>query len=226
MNDIPSQTIEVLTFLLPGFVTAALRYRLTPRPKPIPFERVVQALVYTVFIQGFVFIVQWLLLFFGDHWRTFGPWTDTAKLVWSFVMAFPLGFLIASLDNNDLAQSVLRKLRITYQTSYPNEWFGTLRNQTGYLVLHLNGDRRLFGWAVEWPNQPDQGHFVMAEAEWLLDKPDSQGRTTIPLTGVRRMLIRATDVEMVELMEPVPPNNGGRTGESDGRQQATESTTA
>ena len=47
--DIPDQSvITVLTYLLPGFITAALVYSLTPSPRPIPFERVVQALIFTM----------------------------------------------------------------------------------------------------------------------------------------------------------------------------------
>ena len=65
-----------------------------------------------------------------------------------------------------------------------------------YLVLHLTGERRLYGWVVEWPNTSEHGHFVMAEAEWLLVNGDR-----IPLEGVEQIVIRVQDVEMVELMQ-------------------------
>lgn len=216
--DIPSQTIiDVLTFLLPGFVTAAVLYRLTPTPRPAPFERVIQALIFTILIQALVVGVETSLLELGATTITLGTWTDRIRLAWSFGLALVLASVIAWADNNDILHSVLRKFRITYQSSYPSEWYGTFAVEAGYLVLHITGGRRLLGWVVEWPNQPDRGHFVLAEAEWLLDSGE-----TIPVKGVRRMLVRATDVEMVELMEPVPDN--GAEGDQNGRQQATQST--
>jgi hypothetical protein len=44
--DLPNTAlIDVLTYLLPGFVAAAAVYVLTPAIRPAPFERVVQALI-------------------------------------------------------------------------------------------------------------------------------------------------------------------------------------
>jgi hypothetical protein len=89
---------------------------------------------------------------------------------------------------------LLRKFGITHQTSFSSEWYGALSQNAGFVVLHLKGERRLYGWPEEWPSTPDKGHFVVAQAEWLDD-----GKR-IELTGVHRILVRADDVEMVELM--------------------------
>lgn len=62
-------------------------------------------------------------------------------------------------------------------------------------MLHLKGGRRLYGWPEEWPDQPDKGHFLIAEAEWLLDDGSRQG-----LDCVWNILVPATDVELVEFM--------------------------
>ena len=48
MNWASSEIVGVLSFLLPGFVAAAIFYSLTSYPKPSPFDRVVQALIFTV----------------------------------------------------------------------------------------------------------------------------------------------------------------------------------
>ena len=44
--------MAVLTFLLPGFVAAAVFYSLTSHPKPSNFERVVQALIFTIVVEA------------------------------------------------------------------------------------------------------------------------------------------------------------------------------
>jgi hypothetical protein len=212
--DLPSQTIiNVLTFLLPGFITAAMLYSLTPRPRPIPFERVVQALIFTVIIQGAVSGVESSLVSLGNRIGPFGEWTKQTALAWSIALAVVMAAVLAWLDNYDRLHTLWRRLGITYQTSYPSEWFGALSQHGGYVILNLTGSRRLFGFAEEWPNQPDSGHFVIAEGEWLME----DGKR-VPLAGVRQILIRATDVEMVELMEIV-------TGAKDGRSQAADAST-
>jgi hypothetical protein len=188
--------IDVLTYLLPGFITAALFHILTPAPRPIPFERVVQALIFTILVQVCILVVKEVLLGLGSRVASVGVWTDDVRLVWSVLLAVGLGLLIAWAANTDKILCLLRTVGITRQTSFESEWYGALSQNRGYIVLHLDGKRRLYGWADEWPNRSDEGHFVIAQAEWLDDDK------RIELTGVNRILIRAKDVEMVELMQP------------------------
>ncbi len=62
-----------------------------------------------------------------------------------------------------------------------------------FVYLHLKGDRRLYGWAEEWPDSPTTGHFVIMKAEWILGD-----NSRVPLSATERILIRADEVEMVE----------------------------
>lgn len=72
--DVPSETvIAILTYLLPGFITAAIVYALTPEPRPIPFERVVQALIFTMVVQVAVSGSGATLRWVGSHWYAIGP---------------------------------------------------------------------------------------------------------------------------------------------------------
>ena len=54
MSWASSEVVGVLTFLLPGFVAAAIFYSLTSHPKPSAFDRVVLALIFTVVGQAIV----------------------------------------------------------------------------------------------------------------------------------------------------------------------------
>ena len=51
MNWASGEVVGVLTFLLPGFVAAAVFYSLTSHPKPDAFDRVVQALIFLITYQ-------------------------------------------------------------------------------------------------------------------------------------------------------------------------------
>ena len=208
--ELPNRAvIDVLTFLLPGFITAGILYNLTPAPRPVPFERVVQALIFTIVVQVLVLPVKASLFWAGTKVIIIGDWTDDTQLVWSVLMAILLGLLVAHLANTDRLHTVLRKLRVTRQTSYSSEWYGALSQNRGFVVLHLVGQRRLYGWPEEWPSTPDTGHFVIALGEWL-----DEDNKSIPITGVEKILIKAADVEMIELMTQMTQN---QTEVKDGR---------
>lgn len=204
--------VRILTYLLPGFITAEIVYNLTPTSRPTPFERVVQALIFTVLIQVALFGLESTFSYAGRHGLILGVWTENVRLTWSVLVAFVLGLIVAKVSNHDSIHQILRRSKFTHQTSYCSEWYGVFAQNNGYVVLHLSGSRRLYGWPEEWPSTPDKGHFVMSQAEWL------DGNNRIPLTGVERILISVSEVQMVEFMGTV----NGRTGEDGhGRSEGT-----
>lgn len=197
MSILSNEIINFLSYLLPGFVAAWVFYGLTAFPKPSQFERIIQALIFTILIQGFLSIIKSISLFIGSHVICIGSWGDDTNLVLSVISAIILGFLFTYFANNDKFHAVLRKLKITQLTSFPSEWYGSFSKNKTYIVLHLKDGRRLYGWPVEWPNHPTTGHFSIAIAEWLTKTP----KKTIKLDMVKNILIPADNVQLVEFMK-------------------------
>lgn len=189
-----SEVIGVIAYLLPGFLAAWVFYGLTAHPKTTPFERVVQALIFTAIVQGVTSVTRWALGH-ASAWWTFGVWTSDVAKVWSLINAVIVGVGVAVCVNNDVCHLALRWLRITKRTSHPSEWFSSFSRDRRFVILHLKGERRLHGWPEEWPDQPDSGHFLIDHPKWILDDNDC-----VPLHLVDRLLIPASEVEMVEFM--------------------------
>lgn len=187
--------VSVIYYLLPGFVAAWVFYGLTAHPKASPFERVVQALIFTVVIQPVTVITGWFLLACGNI-ISLGTWTANSAFTWSVLLAFAFGLLFAWLANKDYCHALLRHCRITKRTSFPSEWYSAFYQGKRWVVLHLPGGRRLYGWPEEWPDQPDTGHFLIDQPIWLLDNGEYE---TLP--NVEKTLVPAVGVEMVEFVE-------------------------
>ena len=180
--------VGILTFLLPGFVAAAIFYSLTSHPKPGAFDRVVQALIFTTIGQAIVA----LLLVIDSQWLK--NWEPAL----SVLIAVILGLVASYASNRDTAHRILRRLGVTRETSYPSEWYSAFSRHHGcFVVLHLKGQRRLYGWPEEWPSHPEEGHFRVAEAEWLVENERK------PATGVSAILIPSGEVEMVEFLSEI-----------------------
>ena len=185
------ESLSLLYFLLPGFLAAWVFYGLTAHPKKEPFERVVQALIFTLIVQAAnvgARKVWW-------HFHRAGSfWTDDKALVSSVGVAALVGLLFAIVANWDFSHRVLRKLRVTKRTSYPSEWYSAFHRHRCYVTLHLTGERRLYGWPEEWPDQCDRGHFLIEQPQWVLDSGEK-----VPLRQLKRMMVPASDVGMVEI---------------------------
>ena len=189
VTTISGETINILAYLLPGFVAAAVFYSLTPLPRPDAFGQIIHALIFTILGHA---VTQTIILPNSQN-NTEAP--AGLFLVLPVPVAVILAVVVALTLNNDLVHALLRRAKVTRETSYPSEWFSTFARHTEqYVVLHLRGGRRLYCWPEEWPSDPKQGHFRVAKCEWLTDNQ------SIRVDEVEVMLIAVTEVEMVEFL--------------------------
>lgn len=193
MDEAGETLLDLIFQLLPGFLAAWAFYGLTPYRKPSTFERVVQALIFTAIVKVLVLWARESLAW-AARYVSFGTWTPDVEFGWSMASALALGVSLAYFTNRDVIHNVLWRIGVTDGSSYPSEWYKTFACQKRFVVLHLKEDRRLYGWPIDWPDHPDEGQFVLTEAEWLVDD------VRIPLAVTERIIVPVAAVEMVELM--------------------------
>lgn len=178
-------------------VATQIYFSLTAAVRPTPFDRTIQALIFTILVETLVVVVRAILLLVGRLSQPIGDWNADVALVWSLTLSVAAGVGIAWASNSDALHMLARKLEMSFETSYPSEWFGAFAQTDAYVVLHLVGERRLYGWPSEWPADSRSGHFVIVQAEWLTDSEP------ISLSGVEKVIVRAEEVTMVEMMKPL-----------------------
>lgn len=196
--EVSKDILALLTQLMPGFLTAWVVYGLTTYTKPSQFERLVQALIYSFIVSALVAVLEPLLLLAGRFVR-FGTWDHSAEVIASALLAISLGLLLSFFMTNDVFFRQARRLGITSRTPFPSEWYGAFAARPPrYVVLHLDGGRRIMGYPIEWPTEPAAGHFKLTDAAWL----DDQNNQT-PLDTNDSILIAAKQVEMVEFLKNI-----------------------
>lgn len=194
MPELAKDTVALLSFLLPGFLVAWVLYALTSHPKPVQGERVIQALVFTLFVKALVFIEQIGLEHMGRFYAL-RPWDANVELLASLITGLLLGLLGAYVVNKDTLHQFLRDKKISNRSSQPSEWCGVLTKYPLYCVLHFKDDRRLFGWPEVWPSDPEKGHFFMASPVWVHEIPH------VPMTGVEGILVNVSEIKHVEFVK-------------------------
>lgn len=202
MESLSSELFNILKFLLPGFLSAWVFHAFTSYPKPSQFERIVQALIFTVFVLALTFVIKSSLLYLGKKCSPWGTWTANVELTWAYISAIIIGLAFSVAANTDKFHALLRLCRITKQTSYHCEWFGAFHAREGqWVVLHLHDDKRVMGWPHEWPSDPSKGHFVLMFPSWL------DGNEEIQLPQVEIIILKVTDIRWVEFLNNPEENN-------------------
>lgn len=194
MPEISKEIVSLLNFLLPGFLAAWVIYGLTNHEKPNQFERTIQALIFTVLIQSTTWLIEKTMLWAGEIFAL-GYWGRASELLASYSLALLLGLLVAKSSREDAVYSWLRKFKLTGKSSHPNEWSDVFSKFPRFVVLHLEGERRLFGWPEVWPSKPSEGHFFLVYPSWQTE----EGSTDIK--GVEGVLINSKEVKWVEFLD-------------------------
>ncbi len=195
------QALQVLYQLLPGFLVCWVFYGLTAHPKPSQFERVVQALIFSMIVKVVVARVRTASLWLGQHFHSFGPWTGDGENAASLAAAIAIGLLVARFANDNSIhrwlsgwgayESIRKHIRwlprwqFTKRTSMPSEWYSAFHRFELDVVLHMTNGRRLRGYPDEWSDSPDKGHITLYKPSWVLDD-----NTEAPLLTVERIMVR------------------------------------
>lgn len=172
-------SIELLKWLLPGFVSSWLFHSITShKNKPDPFRQVIQALIFTSVVQGIMNVCP-------EGWNNFGV---------ALLLALLLGLTVGTIANKDWFHKVLRDLAVTKVTGYPSELQRAFHDYPGsYIVLHFRDGRRLLGYPTEWPGNEELGYYFIERGQWI------HGRKSV--MGAPGILIRATEILWVEFLE-------------------------
>ena len=191
--NLPTEILQLVFRLLPGFFAAWVFYGLTPYRKPNTFERVVQALIFTAVVEGVLWFGKWVLFFLGEV-VSLGAWDAGADLPLSILLGLLLGLFCSWLAGNNHLIRWMWRHKLTTSNGYASEWFATFRLEKRFVILNLRDGRRILGWPKEWPDHAGEGHFVLTDAKWLL------GEETVPLLEVYKIVLAAADVEFVEFL--------------------------
>lgn len=211
MTWLSNEAISVLVFLFPGFLMAGIFNMLVSNPKPNGFGVIVQALVFTVLIHLVAQHVFWI----GNTVGWIVSWSEIWAVLVLLVLSVVLGMALSYVWNIDFFHRCLRKLGLTRQSSYRSALYSAFAYHGDcFVVLHMKGRRRLYGWPQEWPSRTEDHHFLMIDCEWLTD----DGRT--PVTGVSHILVPSSEVEMVEFLrsETIEEADHGIEAGKDGKQ--------
>ena len=194
MPELSKDVVALLQYLAPGFIMAWVYYGLTSHVKPSQFERVVQALIFTVVIQAFVIGERALAELIGASF-SFGVWSTSSQLTASLLTALALGLMVSAVVNGDAFHRLIRNLGISTRSAHPCEWFGIFAEYPRYIVLHLKDGTRIYGWPTVWPSEYDKGHFFVTSAMRSVGDVDQE------LDALEGVLIDARDVASVEFMK-------------------------
>jgi len=121
MDFFSNEVFNALRLLTPGFIAAWVLASLTVDGKKSDLQRIIQALIFSVFVQILLVPTRDIALWFGRNFFAIADWSSVVALAWSVMLGVFIGCFFTWLVDSDCLYSLLRKMRITKQSSRPSK---------------------------------------------------------------------------------------------------------
>jgi hypothetical protein len=166
--DISFETLTVLSFLSPGFISVFLFRHLVYRPEKEIGYFILEALIYSFVIYS----IAGGLLHYAPV--TLQEVTLGEKKTYSVTFVTPALFVLLAIPlvsavilNNDYATYFLRRLKITTVSSRANTWLDAFSAQKCYVIVNTVDGKRIFGWPMWYSNSPKDGYIYLYDPSWI-----------------------------------------------------------
>ena len=196
-----AEALGIMLILLPGFTSAYIAQYLSVRRKQSEFDKVVEALLFSV--------VLYLLTlpFFGNSLPAF--WSASTEQPNSFVIAIRwtqlaflaagsvlLGVVYAANINHDWLLRLFRWLHVTDRTARSSIWNDVFQETGGAVQVGLTGEVKVIGWLRYYSDEAEDSSLFLEQAAWI----DGNGNET-PIAGPGILLTKDVGIEYVLFLD-------------------------
>ncbi len=196
------QALQVLVFLIPGFISAVILNVLIIRKEKSELGKIIEALIFSLIIYTiYSFIIgksPVTLVQIGES-STYSY--DSNAFLWlsmfSLIAPLVLGFLIT----NDWHMKAARFFRISRRTARSSVWFDVFSDFKKHVIIDFANGRRVYGWPMYYSDSPDSQYVFLYKPAWIKED-ETTGKSTYVDLDIEGILITPEQkIESIEFLE-------------------------
>jgi hypothetical protein len=200
------EALGIFLILLPGFTCAYVAQYLSVRRQQTEFDKVVEALLFSVLL----YLAT--LPFYGNSlpvaWHSVAnaPNQYQVEIRWSQLLVLALGSCVlgivyAANINHDWLMRLFRQVGVTERTARSTIWNDVFQEIGGYVQVGLTGEIKVIGYLRYYSDEAEDSSLFLEDAAWI----DKDGNTT-PITGPGILLTKDVGIEYVLFLDPAIEN--------------------
>ena len=166
------QAFALIVFLLPGFISMTVLDMLAPAKKKDSLQKLINALIFSLIIYLLYSLV------FEEYPTLITQKTDSAFPGYLITLTFKessllliisllIPILISASIKYDFHMKLLRRLKITDETSRENSWYDIFTDIKTFVIINFDDDRRLYGWPEYFSESAVNRILFLTHAAWI-----------------------------------------------------------
>lgn len=169
--------LNVLFFLLPGFISFSVERAMFFRPDDTTFDKTVSVLIHTFIVNVIYGLISYLTSLDYAPFQAYTNGdavtltiTNPCSLVSLFLTTIVWGLIFGWLKNNDLLLWIPRLVKMTKRTTRSSVWQDVFTDMDTYVLVLLKDGRGVSGWPQYFENKFTDGPVVfLTKAQWIIE---------------------------------------------------------
>lgn len=205
------RVLQILIFLIPGFISAKILDTLIVRKEGNEFEKIVEALIFSMLIYTIYSVVSGkgsIIINQDEANITYS--FESRSFLWLGLFSISIPLLLGLFITNDWHMKLARKLKISKKTARKSTWWDVFSDKNNhYVIINFVDKRRLFGWPEYYSNHPDNKYIYLKNPAWIKFKDEEEGEFVyLKIDGI--LITPDQKIESIEFIENM--SNGAANG--------------
>ncbi|MFH1859834.1 MAG: DUF6338 family protein [bacterium] len=162
------QSLQILIFLIPGFIAATIFNVLVVRKERKEFEKIIEALIFSMLIYTIYSLVS------GSSPVALNQIKGTITYSYNSNSFLCLGLLsigipviLSFLITNDWHMKLARGLRVSRKTARSSVWFDVFCDIRKPIIINFENGRRIYGWPKYYSDEPETPYIFLLKPAWI-----------------------------------------------------------
>jgi hypothetical protein len=200
------QALQILIFLIPGFISAAILNILVVRKGKNEIGLVIEALIFSLIVYTVYSLVITksliTLTVVGESNGQSSTYSyDGIAFLWLLLFSIAIPLVLGFLIVNDWHMKLFRFLKTTKRTARGSVWFDVFYDRKRHVVIDLSNGRRIYGWPMYYSDDPDSPYIYLHKPSWIVEDKQTGKSDYINITTEGILLTPEQKIESITFLE-------------------------
>ena len=196
------QALQILIFLIPGFISATILNVLIVRKEKREFGKIVEALIFSMVIYTiYSFVSGRSPISLNQVKESITYSYDSKSFLWLGLFSIGIPAVLGFLVTNDWHMKLARVLRVSRKTARSSVWFDVFCDMKRHIIINFENGRRLYGWPMYYSNYPDSPYIFLFKPAWVVEDGENQESKYVDLEVEGILITPEQKIESIEFLK-------------------------
>lgn len=165
------QALQILIFLIPGFISATILDALVVRKEKKELGKIIEALIFSMLIYTIYSAVSGRSpIALNQIEKSITYSYDSKSFLWLGLFSIGIPVVLSFLITNDLHMKAARTLLISKRTARSSTWFDVFYDRKRDIIINFENGRRIYGWPEYYSEDPEKPYIFLHKPAWIKEE--------------------------------------------------------